>query len=243
MSRPAGAGNSATAPSGCFRSDGQKVPCSADLGWWSATYDCYLQLVEAAPQDADEHAGEGRFRCDPGPLGWGAGPAEIFLWLPLDAAGPDPAVLAQQAVESMRLRGIAVGTAPPAGAQILVNAPVWLWAADPAANTWGPVSATASAGGTSVTATARARTVAWDMGDGTTVSCGQGTPYVSGGAPASTPCSHTYRTSGSMSVTATTSWDVSWTASDGRAGTAAVETSSATVLDVREARARITDRS
>jgi hypothetical protein len=125
----AGGTGGADGPAGCWRDDGQQVPCGTDLGWWSATYDCYLTLIaQAGPDDAD-HAGEGRYRCDPGPLGWGAGPAEIFLWLPLGAAAPDPAVLAERAVDSMGLRGITVGMAPPPGTQALVNAPLWLWAA------------------------------------------------------------------------------------------------------------------
>ncbi len=226
-------------PAECQRDDGQRVPCSSDLGWWSATYDCYLKLVAAAEPDDLDHAGEGRYRCDPGPLGWGAGPAAIFLWLPLGADAPDPAVLADQAVEAMGLRGITVGMAPPPGTQALVNAPVWLWAADPGENSWGPISATAAAGGVSVTATARATSVTWSMGDGSVVTCGRGEPYP---APSGTGCTHTYRSPGTYQVTAATGWQVAWTASTGAAGSDALQTTSSVVIDVREARARITAR-
>ena len=212
-----------------------------DLGWWSATYDCYLTLVAPAGPDDPDREGEARYRCDPGPLGWGAGPTEIFLWLPLGAVGPDPGVLAVQAVDSMGLRGITVGMAPPPGTQVLVNAPLWLWAADPGANSWGPISATAAAGGVSVTATARAASVTWSMGDGSVVTCGRGAAYSPGADPA-TACTHSYRAPGNYSVTATTEWQVAWSASNGASGTDALETTSAASVDVREARARITAR-
>ena len=238
--RGGGSGNAGAG--GCFRDDGQRVACSSELGWWSAAYDCYLQLVSEAAPDDPLHAGEGQFRCDPGPLGWGAGPAQIFMWLPMAAAGPDPEVLAQQALDSMQLRGIAIGTAPPPGTQALVNTPVLLWVDQPGAATWGPVSATAAAGGVSVTATARATSVRWDMGDGSTVICGKGAAYGSAADPSEAPCSHTYRRAGQWQITATTSWQVDWQASTGRSGGTAVQTQSSVALDVREARALIVER-
>lgn len=141
----------------------------------------------------------------------------------------------------MRLRGITIGTAPPPGSQVFVNAPLWLWVANPAANTWGPVSASAAAGGVSVRATARATVVQWDMGDGATLTCGRGAAYAAGADPA-TACTHSYRSPGRYQVTATTSWQVAWSASNGRSGTDGLQTTSSTVVDVREARARVTAR-
>ncbi len=235
-------GPGASGPRGCVRQDGQRVPCSAEYGWWSAAFDCYLSLLMTAPADDPEHAGEGAFRCDPGPLGWGAGPTEIVMWLPMSIAGPDPALLAQEAVDSMRLQGITIGTAPPQGTQGLVNIPVWLWASEPAPNSWGPISATAAAGGVSVTATARATAVQWLMGDGASVSCGKGVPYEPGASATSAPCQHTYRSAGTWPVTAATTWQVEWTASTGRTGSDTLQTESTTNLVIREARAQITDR-
>jgi hypothetical protein len=217
------------------------VPCSSDAGWWSNAYNCYLSLVNEAGPDQPERAGEGFFRCDPGPLGWVLPDSALFMWLPMSAAGPDPAVLAQQAIDSMQLRGIEIGTAPPAGASLLVNAPVWLWAANPGATTWGPATATAAAGNVQVTATARAVEVKWAMGDGAVVTCGVGTPYSEavGSAPS---CSHTYRSPGVRAVRATTSWNVDWSSSTGASGSETLQTFSTTTLEVREARALVTGR-
>ena len=79
------------------------------------------------------------------------------------------------------------------------------------------------------------------MGDGSVVTCGRGVAYSSGADPA-TACTHTYRAPGSYAVTATTGWQVSWTASNGASGADALQTTSAATVDVREARARITAR-
>jgi hypothetical protein len=84
---------------------------------------------------------------------------------------------------------------------------------------WGPVSATATVPGVSVTATATPTSVVWSMGDGSTVTCTDaGTPFSPGTAPtASSPdCGHTYRTSSASQagqafpVSATVYWTVTW---------------------------------
>lgn len=60
----------------------------------------------------------------------------------------------------------------PTGDQV-VGVPVWLWV-----QSWSRMWATASIGGVSVTAIARPVSVAWAMGDGSTVVCqGPGTPF------------------------------------------------------------------
>ena len=73
--------------------------------------------------------------------------------------------------------------------------PVWLWVNDPTPTTWGP--ATISAGG--VTLTARVQSVTWDMGDGTTLTCGKGTEWKRGmGGNPSPTCGHTYDKQGQL---------------------------------------------
>jgi hypothetical protein len=104
--------------------------------------------------------------------------------------------------------------ANPAGEQ-LVNLPTWMWLS----SGWGPVSATATVPGVSVTATATPTSVTWSMGDGSTVTCTDaGTPFHPGTAPtASSPdCGHTYQTSSASQagqafpVSATVHWIVTW---------------------------------
>lgn len=132
---------------------------------------------------------------------------------PADAA-PDPVALAEQARNQLHLRGPAIGLSPT-GRQ-LIRLPTWMWL-DPAG--WNPASATAAAGGVSVTATAMPVGVVWTMGDGSEVRCaGPGTPYRADADPkASSPdCGHTYQhvsedqPGGTFPVTATVTWNVTW---------------------------------
>jgi hypothetical protein len=134
---------------------------------------------------------------------------------------PSVAELATMARKQLRLPTPAIA-ANPAGDQ-LVNLPTWLWLA----SGWGPVSATASVPGVSVTAVATPTSVTWSMGDGSTVTCiGAGTPFRPGTDPiASSPdCGHTYRMSSASQmgqafpVTATVHWTVTWSGA-GQSGT------------------------
>ncbi len=155
------------------------------------------------------------------------------------AAAPDPNALAEQARSQLRLAGPRIDM-NPVGDQLL-GLPTWLWL-DPAG--WGQVSATAAAGGVSVTAVARPVSVVWSLGDGGSVTCtGPGTPFPAGADPssASPTCGYTYRhpsltaPGGRWAVTATVRWDVTW-AGAGRAGAFAglttVSTTTARVIDV-----------
>lgn len=120
----------------------------------------------------------------------------------------------------MDLRAVAIGIVPRPGPDSvgLVGMPVWMWAADAGPSTTGPTSATAAAGGITVTATATLSDITWDMGDGHTVVCHDGgTPYDrSKGTTASPDCGYTYATSSygqpqdEFTVSATSHWTVSW---------------------------------
>src|SRR3546814_3167632 len=96
----------------------------------------------------------------------------------------------------MALRAIDVGITPEPGANRigLVGMPVCIWAANPDDNTYGPITATASAGGITITATANVRKVTWQMADGTTVAFRTaGTPYKAAyGKRPSPDCGHVY---------------------------------------------------
>lgn len=113
----------------------------------------------------------------------------------------------------MQLRAIDVGIVPEArpGSVGLVGMPNWMWVENPAQNTWGPITRTASAAGYTVTATAKVAQVVWDMGDGQVVTCGEGTPYEdSFGKKSSPTCGHTYIRQGEYTVTATSQWVITW---------------------------------
>jgi len=160
------------------------------------------------------------------------------LAAPAAAAPPDPATLAQRAVASMQLQAVRVGIVPEsrAGSVGLVGMPNWMWVSAPDAQTFGPITRTASAGGWSVSATAKVASVSWDMGDGRVVTCaGAGTPYeVTYGAVSSPDCGHTYTRQGDYTVRATSHWVVAWSGI-GQAGTISLDLTQATDVTIGEA--------
>jgi hypothetical protein len=103
--------------------------------------------------------------------------------------------------------------------------------------TWGPVTATASVPGLSVTATGRAQRIVWSMGDGSSVTCtGPGTSYTpSLGGRGSPTCGHVYQRSSAAQpqatypITATTTWQVTWTGGGQNGVLTVTRTSTATV--------------
>ncbi|MGW7715536.1 ATP/GTP-binding protein [Streptomyces chartreusis] len=141
-----------------------------------------------------------------------------LVWLaePPAQEAVDPAVLAQRAVDAMTLLGPDVAS-PRAAGKYTVGVPMWMWV-DQSATTYGPNTASASAGGITVTATAKVSKIVWRMGDGARVTCnGPGTPYqASEGIAQSPTCGHVYsKTSadaknGKFPVTATSTWTIDW---------------------------------
>ncbi|KMO96026.1 ATP/GTP-binding protein [Streptomyces roseus] len=137
------------------------------------------------------------------------------------AEAVDPAVLAQRAVDSMLLAGPAIASPRPDG-RYTVGVPMWLWVSQ-SPTTWGPNTASASAGGIRVAATAKVSSVVWAMGDGSSVTCkGPGTPYTAGrGMSPSPDCGHLYRATsagqpgGVYKGTATSTWSVAWAVTGG----------------------------
>lgn len=139
---------------------------------------------------------------------WAADPPEAQV---------DPAVLAQQAVDKMLLKGPQIGITPKPGGKGVVGMPVYMWTGKSVA-TYGPTVASASAGATTVTATARVSKIVWSMGDGKTVTCTTaGTPYrAEYGKKPSPDCGHRYTQpsstteSGKYRVSATSTWTIDW---------------------------------
>ena len=201
------------------------VDCSSNYGSWSNQYNCYIKPADPAPPP-DDPAWAGH-PPDDGAVYDCYQPETTYLvqiWLaaplPGAAAGPTPREVAQMAVEQLDLSAINIGITPEPGPNSvgLVGMPVWMWAVQPDSHTYGPATATASAGGITVTATARVHELTWDMGDGNEVVChGPGTPYkASYGKKASPDCGHVYRLSSAReagekyTVTATSAWVVTW---------------------------------
>ncbi|MFD7824564.1 ATP/GTP-binding protein [Streptomyces sp. NPDC059780] len=139
--------------------------------------------------------------------------------------GVPPEVLAQRAVDQMLLKGPAIGITPKPGGRGVVGMPVYLWT-EKGPETYGPNTASASAGGITVTATAKVSRIVWQMGDGKTVTCTTaGTPYKAAyGKKPSPDCGHRYEApssttgSGTYHVTATSTWTIGWEATSGQSG-------------------------
>jgi hypothetical protein len=233
-----GGGQGSPAPAACVDDAFYPVPtpvdCARDGGYWSNDRDCYVAVADPQPPADDPIRGGNTgglvYRCTYSVAIGGTG--ATYFWSDVapegPAAPPDPAVLAQQAVDAMGLQAIEIGIVPEAtpGSMGLVGLPTWMWVDQPSENTYGPISRTVAAGGVSVTATAEVNSIVWSMGDGRSVTCTTaGTPYAdSYGRQSSPDCGHTYtRTSagqpgGAYTVAATSSWTITW-AGGGQTGT------------------------
>jgi len=202
----------------------KEVPCYDDFfGWFNDESSCYWKLTDSQPPDDvtwEGHYPDGAiydvycpvvFPGSEGGRAWRATPPPGYGGVTIT-----PAQLAQRAVDQMKLTGPEIHMSIPVDRFATVGVPVWLWT-EVTATTWGPTSATASVPGLSVTATARARQIVWDTGDGRSETCrNPGTPYYTGRVVSPT-CQHVYERSSAdqpdtaYRVTATTTWDVTWT--------------------------------
>ena len=231
---PSGTPKSSGGGSACFW-DGTKqgitkpppgpVPCTNAAGYWSNAYNCYLRAQSPQPPAGDpswqgHQPGDGAvYDCFQPETG-----ISIYVWAANppapSGAGPRPVDVAQLAIKQMNLTAINIGITPRPGASSvgLVGMPVWLWVQRPDTRTYGPVTASASAGGVTVTATARVEQITWDMGDGGKVVCrSAGRPYAASDGQAHSPdCGYVYNASsfgqpgGTYVVTATSQWVVTW---------------------------------
>lgn len=186
------------------------------------TYTCTYKLADPQPP-AGSLDWEGHKPGDGAVYEKTCGPAEqsvaSMVWLanPPQQQTVDPAVLAQQAVDKMTLLGPDIGITPKPGGKGVVGMPVYMWTAK-GAETYGPNSASASAGGLTVTATAKVTKIVWKMGDGQAVTCTTaGTPYKADyGKQPSPDCGYRYNepssttSSGKYHVTATSTWTIDW---------------------------------
>ncbi|WP_432563688.1 ATP/GTP-binding protein [Kineococcus sp. SYSU DK003] len=137
---------------------------------------------------------------------------------PITVEVVDPDALAQQAVSQLDIAPPDIQMVPDLapGGFGFIGLPVWLWTPQPQ---WEPISASASAGGLTVTATAQLSSVDYDMGDGTTLHCTTpGEPYQESYGDRDSPtCGHRYQQTSvhepgmAYTVTATAAYDVTWT--------------------------------
>ncbi|MFB6534836.1 hypothetical protein ACFCY8_21385 [Streptomyces noursei] len=125
-------------------------------------------------------------------------------------------VVAQRAVEQLKLPRPVIRMSPREDLAQVVHVPTWMWVER---KTWGPVTSSAAVNGVKVTATARPRAAVWSMGEGGSVVCrGPGTPYSDRFDPkaASPDCGYTYERASvsvpdrAFRVSVRVIWDVKW---------------------------------
>lgn len=180
------------------------------------------------------------------PRGDGSGLTTMLVFVPNGSTPPtgppvDPRVLAEQAIASLVMLAPEIRMAPPPGSPSgLVGLPVWMWT-ERGEEFLGPTRQSVSAGGVTVAAVGEVSRIVWDMGDGTTVICGPGTPYSPGADGESPDCGHVYAQASSRHVpgggpwpiTATSTWTITWSGG-GLSGTEMLELSSSAELFVGE---------
>ena len=230
------------------------VACESDSGWWSNTHQCYLSLEQVQPPRPPGSDAVGAwYHCTSGPL-VSCDPATICvvsfaytMWLltpPPGVVTLTPGQAARSLIESFRLEGITVGFAPDptvAGSKSYVGVPIWMWVNNPTPLSFGTYVQSTTLGGVTITATAQVSSIVWNMGDGTTVACGNaGTPFVVAyGAVDSPTCGHRYaRTSatqpgGTFPITATSQWQVSWEVG-GESGVIPLTTTATSAVRINE---------
>ena len=210
------------------------VPCSsAQFGYWSNLHNCYIQATDPPPPAGDPNwqghqPGDGAIYTCYQPQT----DIAVYFWSqnapPGAGTGPTPRDVAKIAIKQMNLAAINIGIAPKSGPNSvgLVGMPVWMWVKNPDDRTYGPITATASAGGITIAATAKVLQITWDMGDGNKVVCDTaGTPYLpSYGREKSPDCGYLYTKSSahqpgkSYTVSATSDWVITWSGA-GQTGT------------------------
>ncbi len=249
---------------------GQTIPCETGAGIWNSS--CYAKIADPQP-DKDHPAWGGRedgviIRCTNVAEGQacdatgGCDTAGSFIWAagPPDA-GPTPLELAERAVAQMQLTSGDIGATPTGDegdAPAIYGFPTWLWVDNPAPNTTGPITTTASDGGLTVTATAALDRIEYTMGDGGTVTCAgsdaPGTRYAPSYDPPGTTaanaahsptCGYMYtdtsagRPGNAFTITATSYWTVEWSGG-GQNGTIPVDQTTSRQHQVSEVQVILT---
>lgn len=229
---------------------GEEIPCTDEEGGiWDGQ--CYIHALDPQP-DQDEPIWDGR---TDGVIVGCSTPQAIpgigftTKWVPFIPGedGPSAEELAQEAVAAMNLEPGQIGSAPHSDGMGLIGLPTWLWVANPAENTTGPITRSASDSGLTVTATATLDRIVYDMGDGQTVTCAEenapGTEYdESHGDSPSPTCGHQYQQTStsqpgqSYTVTADSYWTVEWSGG-GESGTIPIDLSTSTELTIGESQA------
>lgn len=200
---------------------GEAVPCTKDGGWWNNEQQCYASLMQNPPPKSDDvwggHTEGAIYNCTGGFGGLFLGADTLLYWSPTSPGGPaapaDPVGLAERAVDSFKFVQADIHTAPSKG-PTLVNLETWLWVPE---SQWRTLTASASAGPTTVTVTAEPTQVEWDLGEDTQACAGPGRAWHEGLGPEDTTCYYTYaqtsedEPNGQYTISASIHYKITWT--------------------------------
>jgi hypothetical protein len=214
--------------------EGREIPCTSDFGAWDGY--CYVRVATDDPNVHKDVWGDhtdgvivecSPFDCVGGP---DPCPGATLDWAPGPPAqtGPSAEELARRAVATMQLTMGQIGSTPPAStdnpnAVGAIGLPIWLWIADRAENTTGPITRSASDGGLSVSATGTLDRVEWTLTDGNGATVGAitcdgsnapGTPYDGRDSAEPSPTcgfgADLNSSPGNLTLTGTAYWSVEW---------------------------------
>jgi hypothetical protein len=251
-----GGGNGGT--STCMNGQ-QPVPCDYNGGWWSNWMSCYVKAVSPQPPLTDPmwsgHTTGGVYYCAAYNVGYpipqtGQG----WFWLPRAPTAVDPAVLAQEALDTLTIPPPQPGRYPAGTLRdgtpyTVVRAETWYWTG---AATWQTLTARASAGAVWAQVTVTPSRLTFTPGNGSpAVGCaGPGSVWQASDGPwASSPsgCQYSYAHTSindpGQVVMATygIEWTVTWTGSGGASGTLTIPPTTATAtFAVAEVQAVVT---
>lgn len=216
---------------------GREIPCTSSYGAWNGM--CYVRMADPQPsKDTPMWRGNDDgyiLECTPYACAQAGGdltncPGHSFYWSP-DApapAGPSAEELARRAVTTMQLTMGEIGSTPPASTRDpsavgAIGLPIWLWIANRAENTIGPITRSASDGGLTVSATGMLDRVEWTLTDATGATRGSitcdganapGTPYDGRNSAEPSPTcgfgADLNSTPGNLTLTGTAYWSVAW---------------------------------
>jgi len=194
---------------------------SGDSGGSTGVVDMRCGYILVDPQPGDNNViWEGKSPKD-GAIYWKVCPGYIgsypMLFLPTgDYDPPDPAILAQRALDQLQLTLPAIGLAPSPPAKTYVGLETWLWI--PSAQ-WSVLTKSVTAGQTTVTVTATPQSMSWRLGGGSVTCGGPGRAWVTGQMPsgATTDCEFVFdqvssgEPGGKFAVAASITFRADWT--------------------------------
>lgn len=235
--------------------NGIPIPCSLPgLGTYNAASRCYIKAADKTNLPPPPTQGYVAYMCAAVVAATEGKPIIdgllILIWLPPGLPTITPEQAARAVAASMSFHAINIGISQkmsgPAGVGY-VGVPVWLWAKNPSGITVGPQHVQRTYQGIGVTIDAKMTKIAWNLGDGRTVACGQGTPYAASYGVAESPtCGHKYtqisksKPGGKYRITATSYWELNW-AAGGQTGVIPLDFTQGTTLGVGEIQVVVTN--